>query len=703
MTRVALFLVALGLLVRPAAADSLPQLEQRAKAFYDLLERGEKERAMALFPDLEKALASTVADLQNRLDKLRDDVTDRDGDLEELYRSPAWREPEIASLVATYHLAWVRYQAARITTDPARKKTLLKQATEGFSQFTIVNEVPEIYSESLLGRGLAFMELGEWAKAREDLEAAAGESRTSAKAKAALDELARRQGGKKAAPEDDPEALVARLADVLPRAAEEAAVEKDATALARGLAARGGAWPDRVRSIVADKLGAAAHPRTSYGLFLLAQLAIDRGRCADVAPLADAGEGLRDAGRARHRPELLFLDAGCKLNGGHPREAAAQFGALLREFPDAPRAREAAYYRFRALDLARAGDPALDAPFDEALATYASRWPRSDGAAEAHFLTGERARERGDCKKADAEYAQVGTGDFAVRARLGGLECRAGALKPGTPADERARLVADARRFVQEVPAKGADEVAVARAALLGAVVAAGSTPADSQAVVALLGDFETRYPKATDFVARAVAIRLGARVALGQLPETGRDLDAYLRTPADATRRVTLTRVGRDLASRAERDAAARPAALALAQKAYAALAAETGDPADRVALADVTLLAGDAAGARKAYEEVLEKDPTSAAALRGAARAATQTGDRAAALGYWRQVLDASTAGGTAWYEARIAQVELLAADGKKSDACAIVRSSRGRATTVGADQLEARLRTLDAQICK
>ena len=66
----------------------------------------------------------------------------------------------------------------------------------------------------------------------------------------------------------------------------DAAAEKDATGIARGLAARGGVWPARVASVVAEKLG----ERTSYGLWLQAQLAVDRGRCGDVVPLAQASE-----------------------------------------------------------------------------------------------------------------------------------------------------------------------------------------------------------------------------------------------------------------------------------------------------------------------------------------------------------------------------------------------------------------------------
>src|SRR5207244_730915 len=84
-----------------------------------------------------------------------------------------------------------------------------------------------------------------------------------------------------------------------------------------------------------------------------------------------------------------------------------------------------------------------------------------------------------------------------------------------------------------------------------------------------------------------------------------------------------------------------------------------------------------------RRLYEEALKGDPTSAEALRGAARAAAGAGDRDAALGYWRRALEASPPGGTAWYEARLAEVALLAQDGRKTQACDLIRTSRGRAT--------------------
>ncbi len=701
---------ALALVAAPGAAAAhaedgdratLAQLEQRSRAFYELLDRGEREPAGSLWPALEADLARFRGGLEDRLGRMRDEVIERDGDLEELYRSPRWRDPEIMSLVAAYHLAWVRYQGAQLIGDTAKKKALLQKSIEGFSQFLLVNEVPEIYADSLLGRGLAFLDLGETAKAIEDLTAAADEPRVAGKARPALEEARRRAGGKQAPAENEPESQLARLGELLPRAAGgEAGAEKEATSLARGLAARGGVWPARVASLVAEKLGGGAPGavHSSYGLFLLAQLAVDRGRCADVVPLADASAAVQDAGRARHRPEILFLDAGCRLNAGQARPAADRFALLLHEFPEGPHAREAAYYRFRALDVARAADPSLRVAYEEALRGYVAAYPRAEGAPEAHYLLGELYRADGDCKRAQPEYTEVTTGNFAPRARLGGLECRVVSL--GKNPAERAEVLTALRAFARE----STDKALGARAALLGAVVAATATPPDHATVLELLDDFERRYPEARDLRPRAVELRLSARVAVGQLDGAGRDLDAYLAASRPAERRRTLGRIGRDLTARAERaPEAERGPALALARRVYEILVQQGGEPGDRVALADLDLRAGDAAAARRLYEEVLGRDGSSAEAMRGAARASAALGDRERALGYWRAILDASPPGGTAWYEARLAQVTLLAEDGRKTQACELLHAARGRATSPGGDEMEARLRDMEPTICR
>src|SRR5262249_4759876 len=301
--------------------------------------------------------------------------------------------------------------------------------------------------------------------------------------------------------------------------------------------------------------GTPAGVRSSYGLFLLGQLAIDRGRCADIPALAAAGAAVKDPGRARWRPELLFLAGGCLLNAKKQAEAAPLLGELVRGFPDSPRAPEAAYPRFRRLPPApRTGPPGVraNAASEEARPPYLTRYPKADGVAEARYLLGALYRSRGDCAKAAAELGKVPAGVYASRARFGVLECRAGALSDKTSPEDRAALAKDLRAFVAATPAKGDDASMVARAALMGALVAASTTPPDRETTVALLSGFEQKYPGARDLFPQVVELRLQANVALGKLDDAGHDLDAYLASPADPERRKTLAGIGRELADRA-------------------------------------------------------------------------------------------------------------------------------------------------------
>jgi tetratricopeptide (TPR) repeat protein len=274
--------------------------------------------------------------------------------------------------------------------------------------------------------------------------------------------------------------------------------------------------------------------------------------------------------------------------------------------------------------------------------------------------------------------------------------------KDATP-EARRSVLERLRAFVRDVPAKGPDEQAVARAALMGGLVAADVRPPDPAAVVELLDRYETRFPQAKDWHATAVQRRLGARVALGAFADAERDLDVFVVSATEADRRRTLDDVGRTLQKQLDAgDPARRAAALALARKVYAALVEAGGDADDRIALADLELRAGNAGAARELYDAALQKDPTSAEALRGAARAAAALGDHGGAFARWKQIVETSPTGGTAWYEARTEQVKLLLADGDTKQACEVARLSAGKSTTTGGDQLDKQLRQLAAGSC-
>ena len=204
-----------------ARAADVSALEQRARAFYALLEKGQRDRAAAEWPQLERDLMAADDQIRVDKDRIRKDLDADADEPTQAVQDPRLRQLEIESLIVSYHLAWVRYQGAQLVDDAGRKRTLLENAVDGFSKFTDMKEVPEVYAESLYGRGLAAMDLGDWANARQDLRAAAGLSRTAAKAKAALAEVDRKESGKPAEPEapaEDPDqALLDKLAAASPR------------------------------------------------------------------------------------------------------------------------------------------------------------------------------------------------------------------------------------------------------------------------------------------------------------------------------------------------------------------------------------------------------------------------------------------------------------------------------------------------------
>ena len=109
-----------------------------------------------------------------------------------------------------------------------------------------MKEVPDVYAESLYGRGLAYLDLGELARARATISAprpACHAPPRKAKAGARRGGAPRERQARAAAAGHGSEMLLDKLADGLPKASADPAAEKDVTTLARGLAARGGDWP----------------------------------------------------------------------------------------------------------------------------------------------------------------------------------------------------------------------------------------------------------------------------------------------------------------------------------------------------------------------------------------------------------------------------------------------------------------------------
>ena len=83
---------------------------------------------------------------------------------------------------ALYFLNWLHYYGARLY-DGAQRKELLEKAQRGFSEFAVGDRRSELLVESLLGRGLTNLELGNTEYAVHDLQAVANDPQASAERK----------------------------------------------------------------------------------------------------------------------------------------------------------------------------------------------------------------------------------------------------------------------------------------------------------------------------------------------------------------------------------------------------------------------------------------------------------------------------------------------------------------------------------------
>ena len=542
-------------------------------------------------------------------------------------------------------------------------------------------------------------------------------SRTAAKAKAALAELERSESGKPEPPPQDTDADAARQARR--RAAEGRGgirrPRRTSPTLARGLAARGGDWPAKVQGVVTQKLGdgTPAGVRSSYGLFLLGQLAIDRNRCADVARARDRGR--RREGR---RPRALAPRAALpRRRLPAERQQAGRGGARLRgagaRVPrraaragsGVPTASAPSTWRARRTDRGAAG-----AAFEEALTTYLDALSqggrRRRGALDARATS---TAAEGDCAKAAAELGKVPAGAVRRHARASARSSAARARSPTRPPPKSACSAGEGparlrRRHAGQGRRRAAGGPGGAHGRpRRGEHHAAG--PRDHRGAARRASSRSTRG--AQDLFPRVVELGSTARVALGAARRrasatstptsprrpTGSREDAREPRPRDSP----IARAQGD----PERD---RAQAVALAQKVYAVLVARgrrrpRPHPARRPRAGR-----GRRRRAPQAVRRGAGKDTTlrrGAARRRAGRRRRGRHGTARSATG--GSVVESSAPGGTAWYEARIEQVTLLAGDGRRDDACNLLRSSRGRSTTAGGDALAARLRAMEPEVCR
>jgi tetratricopeptide (TPR) repeat protein len=720
----------------------------RVRPVLDVLDR-ETRRFVAMSPgadaarlgdDLIPVLSAVYDGLTARLDGMRNDVLERDGDLEGLLAAPAYRERETIALTALYHLSWARYQQSQ-TLPPASstRRALLQQAVRGFTEFVYVNEIPQVYGDCLYGRALAFHALGQTQNATADLQAVVnlGPKHPSyARARAALDAVRSGKPIKAPAPPDPTASQLERLKTLLAAhggapagskldaAALEkrAAAQNEALALARALAARGAGNAERVEGLVRE----TAKPEGAFVHVLRAEIARDRGDDGAARDRYAAAAAAADVDAARYHARASFGAAVATYRIGDYAEAAQAFADFTAAHPDVENTAAALYFRFKAIEAGRTGADAggnppagaADDVYLDALRAYLERYPEGEHAPELRYRLAEFHHGHDDCTRAlEAVATTTGTDVWSLWGRFVALQCQADRTRAAWRAG-----AADADALYRgtitsagelATAADGADaadaKLLGARASLLGALVAVAAPQVRPDDAIALVGTFETRYPASPELFGDAIAVLAQARTLRGDIDGATADVDR-LAALKDTDTGAHLRHVGQAAVGEADRaDAERRPKLLSLARHVYRRLTApgsngtEVAEEADMAMLAQVSLQLGDLDAAAEAYGRLLKIEPDSLEGLRGLARTAEAGGRHAEAGAHWRRLLDHTSPGDTLWFEATIHAAHMDELQGNADQACAALRKAKAQAQFPASGELGTAHVELEQRVCR
>jgi hypothetical protein len=720
----------------------------------DRLQRaGEEERrataSRAAFEALHAPLDGIYRRHADRLEQMSRAVMEADGDLEALYETADFRSAQQVAANALYYRNWLSYYGARVF-DGSRREELLRACESGFSQFAVGDHAAELVDESLLGRGLCYLELGNYDWARRDFETVIGggaSPQRKAKARLALLDAYYRGGdasraiaysrellgGGLVAAEEAPIVRFYELQALLDSAdrakgGEAERHRREASAVMAQLRRAGGAWSAKVDALLAasidDPSQWAGKADTPAAQWQLAQLFLEKEDCAGAEPLLErllAGDDV--AAASRHREARYWL-AVCHFRAQRYDRAAAELGAVLEDGGEPDFAADARYLRFKALEAMMAVDEApagLTQRYVSALHDLLDHGPDLDKSAEAHYRLGEYLQAAGEFAAAIDEYAQVASDEaLRLRAAFGTVQSRFELLRGATDPTARAALVAaadedfaryDERAAACAAQAKGDDpapipapELAALNAVvtLLRAVHASLATTDGDRRTAELLADFGERYPEQTELAAQAARMRLAALLRLGRFADAAAEVEksgAAMRAEGrgEALRGLAAAFAKDGRMSESPDDAAAA-ARIAVALH---GLAGEIGGEApsrrQRVAIAQLQEKAGQLDDAAAGYRAVLADNPNDLAALRGLARIAESRGQPQAALDHWVKYTETVRAGDSGWFRGQYEQARLQLVVGDRDATCRRLAALRTAMPGLQDEEIRAALKQL------
>jgi len=742
-----------------AQQRAVERLGKLALGYVDLSDRaanagGEAREREALLGAYQ-AVVAPLEDIYGQdsayLERAVKKVMDEDGDLEALYETQQWKEAQLAASQALYFLNWLHYYGARLY-DGAQRKELLEKAQRGFSEFAVGDRRTALLVESLLGRGLCHLELGNAEFATHDLQALIDDPQASperkAKARLALVDAAVRAGnveealrqsdrllGTGSRAEDNVVRFLrirALLAGAQKPGPQVEHYRQQALSLMEQLRKAGGGWEEKVAALAQTGIedpeewaGKAAGP---FAQWQVAKLLVQKGDYKQAAPLLESFVSSSDPEARQHRGEAQYFLGLAKFQAGQYQDAAGQLTAALKE-ANASYGADAAYMRFKALEALVAGRAGnASAEYEQAVRDYLTRYPDHRSAFEAQFRLGELLQAQRKFAEATQAYAKVhGDPGFELRAQFATLQCDfelLQAVDPRSKASQRTVLLSEIGTALQtfdkqvadyqnQTRKAASDAVPVsdmrAKSAVMKAVYVNLQSEPNDDGVVAALAGFEKSYPEQKDLLPQVARLRLGAYQHLGRFADADAEVRAHgplllasAGSPAIEDLAMGFIREG------ARRNGKGEPAANQAAQQValhlYELLVSESEGPSRaRLTLARLYENTGELAKSAALYTEILEANSSSPIALRGLARIAEAQNRLADALNYWQQLAKAVRPGDPPWYEGSYQVARLTRAMGKKKESCELLEEMKPAMPGLSDADLRQKLDSLYQQTCR
>jgi TolA-binding protein len=681
------------------------------------------------------------------IERLTKKVMDDDGDLEAVYETQPFKEAQVVASQSLYFLNWLHYYGARLY-DGVPRKELLEKAQRGFSEFAVGDRHTDLLVESLLGRGLCELELGNTEFAVHDLQAVVSDPKASperkAKARLALLDGYARSGnltevlklsdqmlGSGGRAEDNLVRFIrARaLLDAAKKAAGADAprYRQQAMAALDQLRRAGGGWEERAAALAASSIDHpeqfAANATSPFAKWELAKLLVQKGDYKQAMPLLESVVASPDDALRRQQGEAHYFLGLAKFQSGQYQEAAAELDAALKDDKAAYGA-DAAYMCFKAREavVAESPSPEVSAEYEQAVRQYLTRYPEHKSAFEAQFRLGELRQAQHQFAEAVQAYTKVhGDPAFELRAQFATLQCRfelLQAVDARTGAAQRAALLKDIGPNLQAFDAQAAayekraaktDQVPLgqmrAKVAVMNAVYAAVQSDPNDQGVLDALAGFEKKYPDQGDLLPQVARLRLTAEQRLGRFSEAEAEVQAHgpLLLSSFGTQAVEDLAGGfvREGARRKGKEGtAANQAAEHVAVQLYELLAL---DSKGKLALARLYENTDQLQKAADLYSEMLRANGDSPAALRGLGRIAEAEKRLPAALGYWQQLTAVMRGGDIGWYEGHYEVARLTQAMGKTQESCGQLAQLKPAMPGLRDVDLRERLDALYRQVCR